>query len=67
MDYSEKAKKARREYMRRYREKNREKINANQRKWYKENPEKVRVIKNRYLTNLADRYEQEAENEREQG
>ncbi len=44
---------ARREYMRAYRERNREKINERQREWYKNNPEKVKKIRENYWKNKA--------------
>ena len=59
MAMSEKARAAQREYMKRYREKNREKYNRYNREWRRKNPEKAKEIKNRYLENLADRYEKE--------
>ena len=49
----EEAKKARREYYREYREKNRERINENYRKWTRENPEKTKAIQARYWQKKA--------------
>lgn len=60
MVLSERAKEARREYMRRYRADNRERLNAQKREWNKNNPEKAKLYKERYFEKLADRYEQEA-------
>lgn len=44
---------ASREYMRAYRSKNRERLNEIQRNWYKNNPDKVRAIKERYWNKKA--------------
>lgn len=59
MKKSEKALAAQREYMRRYREKNREKINAQHREWNRKNPDKRAGYRQKYFEKLADRYEQE--------
>ena len=50
---TEEAKKARREYYREYRKKNRERINENYRKWTRENPEKAKAIQARYWQKKA--------------
>lgn len=50
---NEAAKAGRREYMRRWREKNREQYNAYQRSYRKENPEKVREYQERYYEKIA--------------
>lgn len=42
------AKSARREYHRKWREKNRDKVNEYHRKWSRENPEKVKAAQFRY-------------------
>lgn len=49
----EKAKAAKREYFRKYREANREKVNEYQRKWKKQNPEKAKAAQERYWTKKA--------------
>lgn len=67
MAMSEEAKKAQREYMRKYRAKNREKLNEQAREWRKNNPDKVIKIKERYLENLGKRYEQEGDDEQKRG
>ena len=53
-------KKDRKEYFRRYREENRERLNAYHRKWTRENREKVRAYKKRYKAKKKGRrnYEQ---------
>lgn len=59
MALSERAKLARREYARRYREKHREKIREYERQWRMENPEKVKANFERYWLKKADEYEME--------
>lgn len=51
---NEKAKEARREAARRYREAHREELNAYRRKWVKENPDKVAAQRERYWTKKAE-------------
>lgn len=50
---NELAKEARREYCRRYRAANREKMNAYQRTWKQNNPDKVKAAQERYWTKKA--------------
>lgn len=50
---TEAAKAAKREYQRKYRAANREKLAAYQRKWSQENPEKVREYTARYWAKKA--------------
>lgn len=59
MVLSERAKEARREYMRKYRAENRDRLNAQRREWNKKNPDKVRMYKENYFEKLAERYENE--------
>jgi hypothetical protein len=47
------AREARREYFRAYRARNREKLNAQRRAWYKENREKADAAQARYWTRKA--------------
>lgn len=42
-----------REYMREYRRKNKEKVNAQRRKWAKNNPEKIKEYQDRYWSKKA--------------
>lgn len=49
----ENVKEAKREYWRRYRKKNREKLNAYHRNWNKENPEKMRQYRRNYWEKKA--------------
>lgn len=51
---NEEAKAARKEYMKKYRSENREKINAAQRKWFKDNPDKAKAIAERYWAKRAN-------------
>lgn len=53
---------ARREYERKWREKNKEAVKAYQRKWQKANPDKVRAAKERYWNRVAE-MNKEAESE----
>ena len=55
-----KAEQARREYNRRYREKNREKINARRREWNKQNRDRIAEYQSKYYQNLAQKYEKES-------
>lgn len=57
MEMSEKAKAARREYMRKYREKNREKLNKQAREWARNNKDKIKEYKNRHFEKMADEME----------
>ena len=50
---NEQAKAASREYWRKYREANKEKVNAYQRKWRKANPDKVKAAQKRYWEKKA--------------
>ena len=50
----ERAKTQRREYMRQYREKNRERIREYQRQWAKDNPDKVKQHQENYWRNKAE-------------
>ena len=59
MDKREKALAAQREYMRRYREKNRERINAKTREWNRKNPEKHAEYRRKFFEKLAEEYERE--------
>lgn len=54
-----KAEDARREYNRRYREKNRDKINARRREWNKKNRDRIEEYQSKYYLNLAQKYENE--------
>ena len=49
------AQEARRNYKRQYRIKNRDKINAQQREWRANNPDKVREYQSRYWEKLAEK------------
>lgn len=51
---------AKREYMRKYREKNREKLNAYAREWRKENPDKVKQYDKNYWSKQVKGYESNA-------
>lgn len=51
---NEKAKEARREAARRYREAHRDELNAYRRKWARENPEKIAAQHERYWTKKAE-------------
>lgn len=44
-----------REYLKKYREKNKDKLNEKQREWRKNNPDKVRQYQENYWTNRAKR------------
>jgi len=57
MALSEEAKKARREYMRKYREKNRERINKTKREWARNNPEKIKEYTVRHWEKQAQELE----------
>ena len=48
------AREARREYMRKYRAKNRERIREYQRQWAKDNPDKVKQHQANYWSNKAE-------------
>lgn len=48
------ARQARREYRKHYRDRNREKINRQQREWRAGNPEKVRQYEKRYWEKVAE-------------
>ncbi len=50
---TDRVKELQREYHREYREKNRERVNANARRWRKENPEAAKAIQDRYWENKA--------------
>ena len=50
---NEQAKAASREYWRKYRESNKEKVNAYQRKWRRANPDKVKAAQKRYWEKKA--------------
>lgn len=50
---NEQAKAAKREYWRKYREQNRDKVNAYQRSWRKNNPDKVKAATERYWSKKA--------------
>ncbi len=50
---TQEAMEARRDYKRKYRAKNREKINQQQREWRARNPEKVREYQSRYWEKAA--------------
>ena len=52
---TQEAMEARRDYKRRYRSENREKINAKQREWRAKNPDKVRAYQNRYWEKQAEK------------
>ena len=56
---NEKAKEARREAARRYREAHREELNAYRRQWAKDNPEKIAAQHERYWTKKAKELELE--------
>jgi hypothetical protein len=45
---SEEAKKARRDYMRKWREKNKDRVREYHRQWRKENPDKIAAAQERY-------------------
>lgn len=47
-DWKEKRNAYMREYMREYRKKNREKINAQKREWYRNNPDKIAEYQERF-------------------
>lgn len=53
----EKIRKAKREYMRKYREKNKEKVNKLNREWRKANPEKVKEYQERFWEKKAKELE----------
>ena len=53
VELSVQAQEARREYKRRYRIQNREKINRQQRKWRADNPERVKEYQKRYWEKRA--------------
>ncbi len=59
---NEKAKEARREANRRYREAHKDELNAYRRKWVKENPEKAAAQRERYWTKKAKELELERSN-----
>lgn len=50
---------AKREYHRRYREKNRERIREVRRKWVAENPEAVQKHYDKFYKKMAEKYENE--------
>jgi len=54
MKNNEAAKAARREYHKKWTEKNRAKVNAYHRKWSKQNPDKVKAIQARYWMKQAE-------------
>lgn len=58
MEMTPEARAAKNEYMREYRKKNRDKCNANSRRWRRNNPEKVKACAIRYWEKKAE----EAEN-----
>lgn len=58
MELSEQAKKARREYMKEYRKKNKERLDAMNREWKKNNPDKVRENNIRYWERKAKQLEE---------
>lgn len=53
MDMPEQAKRSRAEYMREYRRKNRERINAKRREWRQKNKDKVAEYNRRYWMKKA--------------
>lgn len=55
MGMTQEAIEARKDYKRRYRNENREKINAQQREWRANNPNKVRQYNEKYWKNVAKR------------
>jgi len=57
MSLSNEAKKKRAEYMRKYRERNKEHIRQYNAEWRKNNPDKVRAAQNRYWERLAEKQE----------
>ena len=59
MELSEAAKKARREYSRAWREKNREHIRAYARKWHRENHDRVEAGRIRYWERKANEQQKE--------
>lgn len=58
-DLSSEAKKLKQEYFRKYREKNREKINAYRREYYKANSKRVNSYNDRYWENKAESLREE--------
>ena len=54
MALSKKASEARREYQRKWREKNRERYNASMREWRENNPEKVKQYQEDYWARKAE-------------
>lgn len=52
---TEEAKKARREYARKYREQNRSRINAKHKEWRNRNPDKVKANTTRYWERKAEK------------
>lgn len=54
MDMTAEARAAKNAYMREYRTKNRDKCNANSRRWRRNNPEKVRECNIRYWERKAE-------------
>lgn len=58
-DLSSEAKKLKQEYFRKYREKNREKINAYRREYYKANSKRVNSYNDKYWENKAESLREE--------
>lgn len=50
-----------RERARQYRERHRARVNANARKWYRENPDKVEAIQKRYWAKKAAEWQENQE------
>ena len=61
VEVSEKAKEARKEYMREWRKKNMSHVNAYARRWRKNNPEKVAAMAARYWEKKAEQAERGTE------
>ena len=62
INVNEQAREARREYMRKYRAKNRERIREYQRQWAKDNPDKVKQHQANYWSNRAEQGNAPADN-----